>query len=188
MLNERLHTDGTNWPEPNDLTCLLCVRPDSDGGGRSRLLSIEAIADLVESQRASVRRAVQAELPWAVAEELGGGVVAASVLSADGARWLRFTIGEAVRRLADEGSVPPGQTLVALGVFEAALETAPGVLEFDLFPGDLLLVDNTQCLHARTAVPNPRASDRLLLRTKVAAWAGQSGERLGFTRPGRTET
>lgn len=181
MLNERLHTDGTDWPEPNDLTCLFCVRADSDGGGRSRLLPVEAIASLVDGQPAAVRRAVRAELPWAVAEELGGGVVAAPVLSAGGVRWLRFTIGEAVRRLTDEGSVPARATLAALGVFEAALETAPGVLEFGLLPGDLLLVHNTQCLHARTAVSNPRASDRLLLRTKVAAWAGQSGERPGIT-------
>lgn len=182
ILNERLHTDGTDWPEPNNITCLLCVRPDSDGGGRSRLLSIESVANLVESQSAAVRRAVRTELPWAVAEELGGGVVAAPVLSNGGVRWLRFTLDEAVRRLADEDSVPPGETRDALGVFEAALETASGVVEFGLRPGDLLLVHNTRCLHSRTAVPNPQASGRLLLRTKVAACTGQLGEYLDSGR------
>ncbi|MQB01871.1 MAG: hypothetical protein GEU78_16590 [Actinobacteria bacterium] len=107
VLNERLHTDGTDWPEPNDLTCLLCVSADSNGGGRSHLLPIEAIADLVATRPAVVQAAVAAELPWAVAEELGGGVVHAPVLSDDAVRWLRFTIEEALPRAPAERSRTP---------------------------------------------------------------------------------
>ncbi|MQB01870.1 MAG: hypothetical protein GEU78_16585 [Actinobacteria bacterium] len=70
---------------------------------------------------------------------------------------------------APQPSAPalPPDVLDALLSFESALETAPGGLEFALRPGDLLLVDNARCLHARTAVSNPQHSDRLLLRTKV---------------------
>lgn len=166
-LNERLHTDGTDWPRPNDVTCLLCVRADPDGGGRSRLLPIEGIRDLVDGQPPDVRRAVSTPVPWAVADELGGGVVTEPVLSADGVRWLRFTIGEAIRTHGDSSASPPSRTLDALTGFEAALESSPAVLEFGLLPGDLLLVDNRRCLHARTIVANPQVSDRLVLRTKL---------------------
>ena len=46
VLNEFLHTDSTDWREPNDLTVLYCVQPDDRGGGISRLLSAEAILQL----------------------------------------------------------------------------------------------------------------------------------------------
>lgn len=170
-LNERLHTDGTDWPEPNDITCLLCVKDDSAGGGRSRLLPIDAIMDLLAALPVEVASAARAELPWAIAEELGGGVTLAPVLSDRGVRWLRFTVEAALRQSVGEGHAPPGRILHALRLFEVALETAPGVLEFALRPGDLLIVDNSHCLHSRTALPNPRGSDRMLLRTKIASYA-----------------
>ncbi len=179
VLNERLHTDGTDWPEPNGLTCLLCVRADSNGGGRSRLLPIEAIAELVATRPAAVRSVATAELPWAVADELGGGVVHAPVFSDGAVRWLRFTIEQALQCAPLAGSTLPADVIDALRSFESALEAAPGGFEFALRPGDLLLVNNVKCLHARTAVSNPQQSDRLLLRTKVVAHQHDAARLLG---------
>ncbi|QUQ68822.1 hypothetical protein [Kutzneria sp. CA-103260] len=63
VLNENLHTDGTDWLRPNDLTCLFSVSPDQNGDGRSLLLldntrSLHArtpIVDASNSERSLLR-------------------------------------------------------------------------------------------------------------------------------------
>jgi alpha-ketoglutarate-dependent taurine dioxygenase len=159
VLNEKLHTDGTDWRDPNDLTCLLCVRPDGAGGGRSRLLPEGAIREFSEPW-ADV---LADPLPWAVAEELGGGIHWAPVLSDGGIRWLRFTVDEACRR----GAVVSETVARKLGAFANALEKSRGLIEIDLGAGDLLIIDNRRCLHARSPIMGHEGSQRLLLRVKV---------------------
>jgi hypothetical protein len=166
VLNERLHTDGTDWPRPNDLTCLLCVRADQRGGGGSRLLPIDGVAAAVAEAPGPARELLGTPLPWAIAEELGGGVVEAPALTADRVRWLPFTVRAAAGRVPAD-RFPSSSAVEELGHVEDLLETSPGVLEFALDPGDLLLVDNIRCLHSRTAVPDPARSERLVLRTKL---------------------
>jgi hypothetical protein len=159
VLNEKLHTDGTDWPDPNDLTCLLCVRPDGDGGGRSRLLSEGAIREVSEPWADLLAD----PLPWAIAEELGGGIHWAPVLSDGGVRWLRFTVDEARRR----GASVSEEVSSKLDEFARALEAARSLIEIDLNAGDLLIIDNRRCLHARSPVAGQDSSQRFLLRVKV---------------------
>jgi len=159
VLNERLHTDGTDWLRPNDLTCLQCVCPDAENGGSSLLMDMAQIRSEVLRKlgAAALTQLESKAIPWRIAEELGGGIANAPILAPNKMRWLRFTIDESISqsdaRLSEE--------------FENMLATTENVYEFGMEAGSLLIVHNKLCLHGRSGIPHPERSDRLLLRTKV---------------------
>lgn len=169
ILNEALHTDGTDWREPNDLTCLLCVTPDQHGGGRSRLLDAAAVGAVVrEHLGAGAAAALEREpVPWRIADELGGGVEWSPVLGARGIRWLRFTI--------DDGL--PAATAARVDALHELLWEPPTAIDFAMDAGALLIVHNKRCLHGRTSIADPAGSERCMLRTKVLRDGAAVGER-----------
>jgi hypothetical protein len=168
VLNEFLHTDGTNWPRLNDYTCLFCVQPDQHGDGKSRLLDLDTLmGEMTTGVHSSLLTQVADQpVPWRIAEELGGGGHWAPIVEVapPRIRWLRYTVmlsfQEGLAMLADE-------TVGVLRKFERFVESCPGIRWANLESGDLLLVDNTRCLHARTAIGAPFASAREFRRTKV---------------------
>lgn len=168
VLNEFLHTDGTDWPQPNDYTCLFCVCPDQSQDGESRLLDVATLLDEATTGpngRLVERLAAQA-LPWRVADELGGGVDWEPPINVatPHIRWLRHTAAlsheEGLARL-------PDSCLDDMTAFERLVENCEGTVRTNLRAGDLMLIDNGRCLHARTPIRNPAASTRELRRTKV---------------------
>jgi alpha-ketoglutarate-dependent taurine dioxygenase len=168
VLNEFLHTDGTDWAQPNDYTCLFCVRPDQSQDGESRLLDVATLLDeaaAAPNARLAERLASRA-VPWRIADELGGGVhwEPAINIAAPHVRWLRYTV-----TLSHEDGIAllPDDELKDLLAFEQLVENCRGVLRTRLQEGDLLLIDNGRSLHARTPIRNPAASTRELRRTKV---------------------
>src|SRR5580658_6443926 len=96
VLNEFLHTDGTDWSRPNDYTCLFCVRPDQRGDGTSRLLDLDTLVNEMSAKvhATLLRRLTDQSVPWRIAEELGGGVHWAPVLqpAPRRIRWLHYTV------------------------------------------------------------------------------------------------
>lgn len=168
-LNEFLHTDGTDWAIPNDYTCLFCVRPDQSDGGRSRLLNVNSLIDeLADSgQRELLERLASEPMPWRIAEELGGGVYWQPVLAHDPhrVRWLRYTVMLALREGLANITSEQQHLLLA---FERRIEASHSIVDIALLGGDMLLIDNRRCLHARTPVADPLTSRRELRRTKVA--------------------
>lgn len=166
-LDEALHTDSSDWPDPNELTCLLCLRPDAAGGGATRLLPREALVQTLNEHAPGIAELLErTAVPWAVAEDLGGGVVRRAILGG-GVRWLRYGVDAGIK--ADG---VPAEVREAIATLHDVVEHHAPVVEFDLASGDLLVVNNRQCLHARTAVANPLTSDRELLRIK-ARWAAK---------------
>ena len=166
VLNENLHTDGTDWRHPNDLTCLLCIRPDQNSGGRSLLMDLPTVISEVENRIGKSGLAVlhDESLPWRIAEELGGGIVYASVLGGGKIRWLHYTTKSAV----DSGlAVVPKATAELLQALDDMLAMTERANDFLAEPGALTIIHNKRCLHARTAIANPEMSERLVLRTKV---------------------
>jgi len=165
-LNEHPHTDGTDWPVPNDYTCLLCVRPDAGHGGSSVLIGIDdLVAGLTRAHGEDVVATLRTRpVPWKLADSLGGGTAMAPPLGDARLRWLRYTIEAGVQLL---GTPLEDEVAGALDAFEDTIEGSVRPFVFDLRPGDLLVVDNRRCLHARTTVPDHERSERLLLRTKV---------------------
>jgi hypothetical protein len=169
VLNELLHTDGTDWVRPNDYTCLFCVRrPDRAQDGVSRLLDAATLLDELSSEPAAriVSRLADEPMPWRVADELGGGVhwEPPLQLNPPQIRWLRYTItlshDDGLAKIAEE-------TLSDLAHFEHLVEGCRRTTSLRLDAGDLLLIDNTRSLHARTPIADPLGSTRELLRTKV---------------------
>lgn len=176
-LNEQLHTDSTDWPSPNNYTCLLCVRPDQNGGGQTRLLDRdELLQQLVARHGPSVLETLRRDpAPWRLADELGGGVTWHPILSEQGVRYMRYTIDSAAETNAARLSPELSSALEAM---EQTTRAPEGVMGLALEADDLLLVNNKLCLHARTEVPFPERSSRLVLRVKVARGEEMSG-RLG---------
>ncbi|SDB58888.1 Taurine catabolism dioxygenase TauD, TfdA family [Bauldia litoralis] len=165
VLNEHMHTDGTDWEKPNDLTCLFCVRNDEAEGGLSRLISIDEIeARLADGPdgRALHKWLSTTPVPWKLAEEFGGRVLHAPILSESGIRWLKFTI-----HASGDRAVTDRAWAERLLAFEELLDHRMDATEFPLEPGDCLIVDNRKCLHARTPIVDASSSQRLLYRTKV---------------------
>jgi hypothetical protein len=168
VLNEFLHTDGTDWVRPNDYTCLFCVRPDQSRDGESLLLGVATLLDELTAgpSAGAVHRLASQAVPWRIADELGGGVhwECPIDLEVPHIRWLRYTVALA----GEEGLASlPADAADDLLAFEQAVENCRGTARVRLQAGDLLLLDNGRSLHARTAIRDPAGSTRELLRTKV---------------------
>jgi hypothetical protein len=159
ILSEALHTDGTDSPEPNDITCLVCVCPDQNGGGRTRLVDTERIrADIFPLLDAATVRILTTEaLPWRIAEALGGGTFPAPAITDSELRWLREGVATPI----------PQRIEIALREFEQKLATTTDVVEFGMSRDSFVVMNNRRTLHARTAITDRARSQRLVLRTKV---------------------
>ena len=173
--SERLHTDTADWPRPVELISMVCVRADPAGGGRSRVLDVDAArAEVVDRLGAAALALLEAEpVPWRLADYCGGGVKWETVLAESRICWRRYTINAA---LDCAGVELPDELRRALDAFEEVIAGAPGAVEFLMREGELMFADNTRTLHARTPITGGGASDRLMLRSWIRAPAESAGE------------
>lgn len=162
--SEDLHVDGAERPELIRYVLMQCIHADPDGEGRSRLLDsygFRTVLSTCTQARKLIETLEQYDVPWQLADYLGGGITWAPILKGEYVRWRRYTIDHAIQ----SGNVRlPESTLKALDtVSQALLDNDHHTLDFLLSPGDFLIVDNHRCLHARSAITNPR-TPRLMLR------------------------
>jgi len=163
---ERLHTDAVDWQTPIQLISMACVRPDRSGGGRTRILDIEAIREEVKTKLGTqtLEQLETTAVPWQLHACWGGGVRWQPVLSEAAICWRRYTIDLALEvngaRLSDE-------MLASLDAFEAVLGASRRTIDFLMDRGDLLFSDNLRTIHARTAIASEEASDRLMIRSWI---------------------
>lgn len=156
----QLHTDAQYHRHPEDLVCLFCVRPAAKGGHTRVLTAADALAAVQRHPRARQVRAALAQPRWwwqapEVFHAESGHLSA--VLPGDGTiRWRADNLGPRL----------PVDQLRAAAVFEACVESAPGIVELRLAAGDLVVLDNQRALHGRTAFWDRR---RLLFRVRL--WA-----------------
>lgn len=164
--SERLHTDTADWGTPVELISMVCVRPDSGGGGRTRLLDVDAARDEVEERLgAGALSLLEAEpVPWQLAPYCGGGVAWRTVLAGSRMCWRRYTIDLA---LDSGGAVLPGEVLAALDAFEAVVAASARTHDLLMREGEWLFTDNHRTIHARTPISGGGASRRLMLRSWV---------------------
>jgi hypothetical protein len=165
--SERLHTDAADWETPVDLISMVCVRSDPAGGGRSRLLDVDALRDEVRNRLGSdaLERLETEPVPWQVATYRGGGLKWRPVLTEKTICWRRYTIDLA---LASNPVKLSPEMLSSLDAFEEVVSTASGTVEFLMREGDLLFSDNTRTIHGRTPITEG-ASNRLMIRSWVRA-------------------
>ena len=165
---ERLHTDTADWETPVELISMVCVRADSGGGGRSRVLDVDSVREEVRKNLGieALNRLETEPLPWQLSSYGGGGVTWRTVLAGSGMCWRRYTINRALEsggaRLSDE-------TLSLLDAFEGVIGMTSRTLDFLLLDGDLLFADNRRTIHARTPISSGQASDRLMIRSWIRA-------------------
>jgi hypothetical protein len=165
---EKLHTDTADWDPPVKLISMVCVRADPDGGGRSQVLDIDTLREEVRARLGSqMLKLLELEpVPWLLAPYRGGGVSWRAVLSENSMCWRRYTIEMAI---ASQGIELSPTMTAALDSLEEVVTDAPGMLEFLMRENELLFVDNHKTVHARTPLSNPLTSNRLMIRSWVAA-------------------
>jgi hypothetical protein len=167
--SERLHTDAANWAIPIELISMACVRPDRQGGGRSRVLDVDTVRDEVRTQLGtSVLELLETQpVPWRMSPLCGGGLRWQTVLTESGRMcWRRDVINLG---LESTGIKLSDELLAALDAFEEVISATPRTLDFLLAAGDLLFSDNTRTVHARTPIADAEASDRLMIRSWIRA-------------------
>jgi hypothetical protein len=163
--SERLHTDAADWETPVELISMVCVRADRGGGGRSRVLDVDAARDEVRNRLgAETLELLETEpVPWRLADYCGGGVRWRTVLAESRMCWRRYTINLA---LGCEGAELSDAVLASLDAFEETIAGTGRTLDFLMREGDLLFSDNTRTVHARTPITDG-ASDRLMIRSWI---------------------
>ncbi|HWF88238.1 MAG TPA: TauD/TfdA family dioxygenase [Pyrinomonadaceae bacterium] len=165
---ERLHTDAADWRKPIGFISMLCVRPDPQGDGRSRLLDVDAIREEVQTQLGndSLHLLTTQPVPWQFHVCWGGGVRWQTVLTESTVCWRKYTILLAVD---EDGAELSSEMRQLLDDFERVIENSDRRIDFLLQQGELLFSDNTRGVHSRTPILDPEASDRLMIRSWVEA-------------------
>lgn len=163
--SERLHTDAADWETPVELISMVCVRADR-GGGRSRVLDVDAVRDEVKNRLGNETLALleTEPVPWRLADYCGGGVKWRTVLNGSGICWRRYTIELA---LDSKDAKLSHEMLAALDAFEKVVMTTPRTVEFLMHEGELLFSDNTRTVHARTPITSGGAAHRLMIRSWI---------------------
>ena len=166
--SERLHTDTADWEEPVELISMVCVRADSGGGGRSRVLDVDTVRDEVSSRlgQETLELLETQPVPWQLAAYCGGGVRWRTVLTRSSLCWRRYTIDLA---LDSDGAQLSEAMLKSLDRFESVLSTTSRTVDFLMSDGDFLISDNTRTIHARTPITDGNASHRLMIRSWIRA-------------------
>jgi Taurine catabolism dioxygenase TauD, TfdA family len=166
--SERLHTDTADWVTPVELISMLCVRADREGGGRSRVLDVDAVRDEVKRRLGTqTLELLEAEqVPWRLSPFCGGGLKWQTVLNESGMCWRRYTINLA---LDSDGARLSDEMLAALDSFEETIATTDRTIDFLMRDGELLFADNVRTLHARTPIEDGSTSERLMIRSWIRA-------------------
>lgn len=161
-----LHTDAVDQGRPIDLISMICVRPDQAGDGRSRILDVDAVRDEVKTQLGTdVFQSLMTEpVPWQLHEGCGGGVKWRRVLSESGMCWRRYTINLAIN---ENGAKLSEKMLASLDAFGRVLAGSSRTMEFLMGENELLFSDNTRTIHARTAIADEGATQRLMIRSWI---------------------
>lgn len=164
--SERLHTDAADWETPVELISMVCVRADRGGGGRSRVLDVDAARDEVKNRLGGRALALleTEPVPWRLADYCGGGLKWRTVLGESRMCWRRYTINLA---LDGDGAGLSDEMLASLDAFEETIAGTARTLDFLMREGELLFSDNTRTVHARTPLASAGASDRLMIRSWI---------------------
>src|SRR5262249_39212924 len=149
--SERLHTDSADWETPVEFISMVCVRPDPSGGGRSRLLDIDAVRQEVRDRLGTeTLELLETEpVPWQLASYCGGGVKWRTILGKSAMCWRRYTIDLALDSKAAHLS---DRMLVLLDAFEKVISASTRTVEFLMRESELLFSDNRRTIHARTPI------------------------------------
>lgn len=166
-LSEKLHIDGADRLVPIRYVTMQCVRADSKGEGRSRLLDITGFKKLLKHSGINQQQMTlleQEAVPWQIADYLGGGICWRTIVSENTLNWRRYSIDAA---LANADIRLSENIMKTLAQVEQLIEQdSEHHFECLMAPGDFLIVDNLRCLHARSAITNPETK-RLMYRAWV---------------------
>ncbi|WP_281557553.1 TauD/TfdA family dioxygenase [Thalassomonas sp. RHCl1] len=165
-LSEKMHIDGADRLAPVRYVTMQCVRADSRGEGRSRLLDIHGIYNLLKQgmEQEQIDLLENEPVPWQIADYLCGGICWRPVLAEQAIHWRRYSIEAA---LASENISLSEKMMETLAQVDLLIEQdCRYKIEFLMAPGDFLIVDNLRCLHARSVITDADTK-RLMYRAWV---------------------
>lgn len=155
-----------------DVIALLCVR-NAAKGGLSQIASVAKIYELLAAENAEALAVLMKPFPQDRRGEEGQGEppwCAMPIFAFDGdrivCRFIRRFI-ESSQRHADAPRLTNEQ-ISALDLLDDVLKRPEVVLEMDLRPGQVQLIENHSILHARSAFDDGMQGGRLLLRLWVS--------------------
>jgi hypothetical protein len=161
----RLHTDGTNWEKPNDITCLACFQADQSGGGHSIILDVDSILDEVSEQPELLEMIQHVPVPVMISRNNEFIAEYHPILDVDkNLRWFRQGIDYAYDK--GKGEIAP-HVRTQINQFENLVENSEQRLIFALEPNDILIMNNRKCLHGRTAIKHFSSTARRFMRTRL---------------------
>ena len=163
-LTEKLHIDGADRPEPIRFVSMQCVRQDTDGEGRSRIMDSHGFKTMLQEDGVSQEffdLLKSQKVPRKIADYFGGGIRWQTILEEDRICWRRYTFDLA---LAEKGVKISNEMINLIERIDQLINKNENhVIEFSMNTGDFLIVDNHRCLHARTAITNAN-TPRLMYR------------------------
>jgi len=145
---------------------MVCVRADRSGGGRSRVLDVDAVRTDVEDRlgKQTLDLLETEPVPWQLAPYLGGGVRWRTVLTPRSMCWRRYTIDRAL----DADGVRLSETMLnTMDAFERVITASSSTVDFLMREGELLFADNNKTIHARTPITDGAHSERLMIRSWI---------------------
>ncbi len=161
---ENLHTDTADWFEPVALISMVCVRPDSSGGGRSQILDHtdvkERIMDGLGEEALEVLQTYP--VPWQIAPYLGGGVSRRKIIDGEKLCWRRYTIDMALDSL---GESLPDDLVGVLDRVNSVISPSPR--EYLMQEGEIMFLDNHRSIHARSPINTVGGCNRLMIRSWI---------------------
>ena len=165
-LVESFHSDSTDWNAPNDITLLACKKANNGLLEGTKILDIDTIeSDLIHYlTRAELKIIRTKYLPWPIAKELGGNCIYKPILDRSYIRWSLHLLCQGV---VEYGYYISPSTLKILNKLDYILNNRLLSEEVSMQDGDILILSNKRCLHARVHIEDKIKSSRLLLRTKV---------------------
>ena len=162
--NSPFHMDFVNAQNPPDLVCLLCLRPDPLGGGRSLLASIDGIEQLLDPVHVDILSRPQFSDGMVYNLNGVGEDINPFPVITSGSLWrYRFTANLL-------HSTPNSQGLTALQAVTNILNSR--AVSLTLARGDLLILDQHKMTHGRSAMGEgqgtiPEDKRRFLLHSFV---------------------
>lgn len=164
------HTDSTDWPKPNDVTILECIESDINCEGKTRVVAIKDVINLMHMQHMDdiIEVLCSKPIPFEISNTFGGGVQYFNILSKGSSsedykvRYIKENIESCIEKY---GLHPPPDIIAAVATLTKIIQEKGWYGEALLKSGDLLLFDNLRVLHWRT--PLPPSSNRYLRRIKL---------------------
>lgn len=164
------HTDSVYWPEPNDIVGLHCDTEDQNKGGKSRIVSFDAVIDELKESPKLITQLNEKKYPFSLDPRFGDSgyhlqhILTQKNIGGKSSYEGRFLLYDTMTTNEKFKIGILKSELENLATFEKIATKLGKTEEFLVKKGELLLFDNKKALHSRS--PTSQNSIRFLKHIK----------------------